>query len=173
MIVAHYFDGDDDEEVAQLQQDVYGEALGIMVARCNEHARFARGVLNDTRHHDWGTVYTFEHHTLQNAHTVLAAAWRFRNDHRQPELPYEPGNPLERVQRHWLDWLNQEVADWTTQPNLIRLVQLILTNQNDVPGFTARAQLGLELLGRFSDVPWNEEWYKRHRKVLAAHLGQY
>ena len=64
MIVGHYFDGDVDEEVALLQHDVYGEALGIIVARCNEHARFARGVLNYTHHREWDTLRLSDHRTL-------------------------------------------------------------------------------------------------------------
>ena len=66
--------------------------------------------------------------------------------------------------------MNEETADWITQPRLIRLVQVILANQYTTPGYTAEAQLGLEMLERFYDVPW--DWRRRDalHEDLAAQL---
>ena len=50
MIVASFFEGDDDYEVAQKQHDVYGDALGVVVSTCNRHTRLARALLNDQAH---------------------------------------------------------------------------------------------------------------------------
>ena len=43
MIVGSFFDGDDDEQVAWKQHDVYGNALQIIVGTCNRLTWFARG----------------------------------------------------------------------------------------------------------------------------------
>ena len=172
MIDGNCFDGDDDDAVAQLQHDVYREALRIIVSTCNQYAVFARGVLNDTRHLDWGTVRTFDHRTLQGAHDLLAAAWRHRSDYRQPELPFEAEEALSHVKEHWLRWLQQEVTDWLTQPKLIRLVQVILTNQNTAPGYTAEVQLSLEILERFYEVPWDSTWRDALQNDLTARPGK-
>ena len=56
---------------------------------------------------EWGTVESFDHRTLQGAHDLLAAVWRFRNDFRQSELPFVNKNSLDEVQELWLDWLRQ------------------------------------------------------------------
>ena len=166
MIVAALFEGDDDSEVAWKQHDVYGDALAIIVSTCNRHARFACAVLNDADHPDWGTLECSDHRTIQDAHDLLAAAWRFLNDFRQPQLPFEPENPLGKVQMLWLDWLRSETANWTTRPRLVRSVQLDLTNQNKPIGYAAEAQLCLDILDRFPEVPWEPKWREAYEADL-------
>ena len=73
MIVAPFFAGDVDMEVALKQHEVYGQALGIIVSKCNRYTEFARSLLNDADHPEWGTVDHFDHRTLQHAHT-----WRLQ-----------------------------------------------------------------------------------------------
>ena len=135
------FDGDYDEEVAWKQHDVYRDALGIIVQTCNLFALRARALLDDTDHPDWGTVGTFDHRTLQRAHDLLAAVWRFRYDARQFELSVDPRHPcwvrplvdreapvkshdlLAEVPARWLGWLREEVDGWLHSPHLVRSVQ--------------------------------------------------
>ena len=175
MLVFPWFDGDDDDEVAWKQHDVYRDALGIIVRKCNLFALRARALLDDTAHPDWGTVERFDHRTLQAAHDVLAAVWRFRHDARQFELSgdvlhprrdrplvdlepsVEPQDPLVEVPGRWLDWLRGEVDGWLHSPHLVRSVQLVLANQNEPAGYVAESQLTLDLLDRFEDVPWKPE----------------
>lgn len=162
MIVASFFEDDEDQEVAWKQHEVYGDALGIIVGTCNRHALFARAVLHDSKHDDWGTVVRFDHRTIQNAHDLLAAAWRFENDLRQPKLPFEPENPLDHVQALWLEWLRKETEKWITAPWIVRSVQVILTNQNQPLGYKAEGQLCLDILDRFPDVPWKPHLRAAH-----------
>ena len=179
MIVAPLFEGDDNDEVALKQRDVYGHALAVIVSTCNQHVRFARAVLNDADHPDWGTVEDFDHRTIQNAHDLLAAAWRFRRDFRPSSLPFEPENPRKEVQTLWLDWLRREIADWTTKPRLVRSVQLILIYQNKPVGYVAEGQLCLDILDWFSEVPWKPSLREAHeaditrfQKVIGSATGE-
>ncbi|MCY4221238.1 MAG: hypothetical protein OXC25_11595 [Thiotrichales bacterium] len=71
MIVVPLFEGDDDE-VAWKQHDVYGHALAVIVSTCIRYVRFARIVLNDAGHPDWGTIVDLDHRTMQSAHDLLA-----------------------------------------------------------------------------------------------------
>ena len=80
MYVMPFFEDDVDMEVARKQHDVYSQALGIIVSQCNLYAEFARRLLDDADHPEWGTVERFDHRTLQHAHDLLAAVWRFRHD---------------------------------------------------------------------------------------------
>ena len=89
MIVGTFFDGDDDAEIAWKQHDVYGEALGAIIQVGNRLTLFAKSLLDDKAHASWGTIETCDHRTLQGAHDILAAAWRFQNDFRQSDLPLE------------------------------------------------------------------------------------
>ena len=157
MWIVPLFEDDVDMEVAGKQHDVYWEAIRIIVAQCNLYAEFARRLLDDADHSEWGTVERFDHRTLQHAHDLLAAVWRFRHDYRQLQLPFvdTDKDPLDEVQALWLDWLSQEIAGWIHHPERVRFVQLILTNQNKTPGSMAESQLALNIIDRFRDVPWH------------------
>ena len=169
MIVAPFFKGDMDMEVASKQHDVYGQALWIIVRKCNLYAEFARRLLDDADHSEWGTVESFDHRTLQGAHDLLAAAWRCRYDFRQLELPFVNKNSLDEVQELWLDWLRNEIAGWFDYPKRVRWVQLILTNQNKPPGYVAEAQLALNIINWFWGVPWNQGLSEAHEADLAEY----
>lgn len=171
MWIVPLFDDDVDMEVAEKQHDVYGQALRIIVSQCNLYAEFARRLLNAADHAEWGTIEHFDHRTLQNAHDLLAAVWRFRHDCRQLLLPFVPTveDPLDEAQSLWLDWLRREIAGWIEHPDLVRLVQLILTNQNKPLGNMAEAQLSLHIVDWFADVPW----YRDRRKALEASVARH
>ena len=169
MWVGPCFDGDVDMEVPKKQNDVYGQALWIIVRQCNLYAEFARRVLDDADHSEWGTVENFDHRTLQGAHDFLAAVWRFRNDFRQSELPFVNKNSLDEVQELWLDWLRNEIASWFDYPERVRWVQLILTNQNKPPGYVAEAQLALNMINWFCGMPWNQGLSEAHEADLAEY----
>ena len=162
-----YFKGDVDMEVAWKQHDVYHQALEIIASKCNRYTEFARSLLADADHSEWGTVDGFDHRTLQHARDLLAAVWRFRNDFRQAGLPFVEKHSLDEVQTHWLDWLRHEIDGWIEYPHRARLVQLILTNQNELLGHIAEAQLSLDIINWVTDVPWDQKWRKAYEATLA------
>lgn len=159
MIVCPLFNGDDDSLIAWKQHDVYPTALAIMVQSCNRLARFAKAVLDDETHPTWGNIESCDHRTLQGAHDILAATWRFRHDCRQAELDLDRGllPPVPRTpENRWIGWLTQEVESWVYAPHLVRHVLLILANQNQPVGYDAEKRLCLALMDRFTDVPWTD-----------------
>lgn len=158
MIVGTYFDGDDDREVAWLQEAVYGDALARIVEECNDLASLARAILDDVTYEEWGTVSRFDHRVLQDAHDLLAAVWRYRAPMRQLPLPFDDDTAADlstRVHRQWLAWLQVEVATWREAPTMVRQVQLALAHQNSGPGYEAEDRLRRLLRSRFPDVPWS------------------
>lgn len=174
MIVGTFFDGDDDTKIAWKQHDVYGEALGAIIGTSNRLALFAKSLLDDKSHANWGTIETCDHRTLQGAHDLLAAAWRFRHDFRQSELPLErQPEPLvpHTPENLWLWWLRDEIEEWVWQPELVQRVQLILANQNKPVGYAAESRLCLALLDRFQDVPWDPKWRAAYESDLAKGMA--
>ena len=166
MIVGGTFDGDDDAEIMLMQHEVYGNALGTIMTWCNSYTWFARELLHDQAHPEWGRVDRCDHRTLQDAHDILAGAWRHDHSSRQLDLPFTESDPDETVQRRWLDWLANEVHRWLNQPRIIRSVQLILANQNQTIGYLAEARLCLDILDRFSHVPWRPSLRRAHEQDL-------
>lgn len=170
MIVGSKFDGDDNN-LGWLQHDVYNDALGILVSTCNLYARFARRLLDDQTRPKWGRTDCFDHRALQGAHDILAGAWRY-HARRYPDRPFTDQGPDHAIQRLWLDWLATEVQAWINHPHLVRSVQLILTDQNQVPGYAAEARLCLDLLDRFPEVPWKPTCRQAHERGLSKDRGR-
>lgn len=171
MILAPQFQGDD-MGLARIQHQVYGEALNVIVRRCNQFTRLAISMLGeDGRHPGWARDEQVDHRTLQFAHDLLAAAWRYDvsppqqrmslSDHRKPE--HEPDTP----ERRWLQWLDWEVASWLQPeagpwddgPMMIRSVGLILANQKQPSGDDAGSELARLIYRLFNRVPWDHPLY--------------
>lgn len=157
MIIGTFYEGDDDLALARMQHDVYGTALGVIMEGSNRFVNFAQLLLDQPRPQGWGTVISCDHRTLQGAHDLLAAAWRFHVEDREPELNLEGRTP-ETTPQNWLDWLRDEVESWVDNPELVRAVQQILAHQNEGLGYLAESQLCLALLDKFADVPWTPDW---------------
>ena len=156
MIVGSLFRGDEDTDVMWLQHDVYGEALGIITSICQEYTHLAHRILDYWD--GWEFIPSFDHRTLQYAHDVIAATWRFRGlpQIRQIALLIDRKVVEEpNFQRHWLNWLDVEVRSWMHDPYLIRFVVKILRNQNNPTGYQAEDDLKLILAQRYDDVPWS------------------
>ena len=155
VIIGEFYAGDD-MDLAKRQHDFCNEALAIMVGTCNRYTRIASTILQDTEHEESGRVTSFDHRTIQDAHDLLAAAWRFKVSPPQTRVPFADGGADERDMTCWLEWLKAEVSSWIEEPRMIRLVQVILTNQNQAIGYEAETSLGSMILRRFSDVPWKD-----------------
>ena len=154
MMICPVFDDDEDTNLMNMQHDVYGHALNILIANCNHLVRFAIVVLDDKEHDVWRQIRRYDHRTLQAPHDLLAAAWRFNNDSQQGILPYSSTANDASAESLWLDWLWKETTTSIDHPQLVRSVQLILTNQNTPIGYAAETNLCLGIIDRFGSVPW-------------------
>jgi hypothetical protein len=154
MILSNQFSGDS-KQVADAQHDVYYVALNIIVKNCNRLALFATRLVQTEKYNDWGLISQFDHRTLQFQHDLLATAWRYRSNAAQEILDLN-GSELD-IGKEWLEWLANEVQSWIDRPEFVRLVQIILTNQNSVLGYEAEAMLNLAIMDYFYDVPWDSE----------------
>ena len=139
-----------------------------MIDKCNQLAQFAKTLLDDTEHGDWGHIprQGYDHCTLQTAHDLLAAAWRYQTDARQLALPFPPTLPCVRphndapIATLWLDWLRNELSGWIDHPHLVRSIHVILKNQNSRVGHAAESRLCRDIVDRFGWIPWKSELRK-------------
>ena len=98
MIIARLFTGDADMEVASKQHDVYGQALWIIVSKCHRYTEFARSLLNDADHSEWGTVERFDHRVLQHGHDDIVTL-----THHKLRQPQDIGSKITPEYSIW--WL--------------------------------------------------------------------
>ncbi len=155
MIVGVFFEDDRDDALKWKQHDVYADALRIIVGTCREHVAFATSLRQVGWPEQWQTELHFDHRTLQDAHDILAAAWRHATSPAQTVLPLD-GPPPRVTDRatNWLEWLRAEVRSWRDEPRLVALVLSILANQNQPAGYQADEELSERLCQRFPTVPW-------------------
>jgi len=168
MIIGTLFDGDDDNQTKDVQKKVYGEALTIIVGGCREHVRAAEAIL--LTRNIWAEAFltksAFDHRTLQWAHDILAAAWRFRSGAIYPSFSFDgDGAHQAQTSEAWLGWLRSEVDRWPRfHPSLIRSVAAAVVNSNTERGEAAEDSLLLQLLDVYENVPW--------RKLLWRAVGR-
>ena len=144
MIICPKFDGDDWLELQRAQHDIYGEALWILNSRCMRGYKSSVAMTHSFDDPIYDTLKEMpariDHRTLQNAHDHLAAAWRKENRFVQPDLLIQ--QTMAELAGEWLIWLREEVDLWLGQdPLLVRLVCLVLVQQNVKGGYKAEEEL--------------------------------
>jgi hypothetical protein len=148
MIIAGKFENDKWLELQWAQHDVYHDALGVLVRenkRNYESAVFLTNVQDDSIYDSLVTLGNrIDHRTMQNAHDHLAAVWRSRSRFTQPDLFLR--DSVEDLAQGWLKWLQQEVSLWPRDfPHLVRMVCLVIVQQNVKSGYDAEDALQKEL----------------------------
>lgn len=93
MIVGSLFRDDVDDRTKWEQHDLYHASLSIIVHGCIRHVQAAAALLEVGWPPARPSDPTYDHRTLQDAHDILAAAWRFIADTAQPRLPTPVGDP--------------------------------------------------------------------------------
>ena len=152
MLVCEMFEGDD-TDLAWAQHDVYSQALRLIVDGNRSHFLNACTIAGGDRGR-WPDNLSIDHRTLQDAHDVAAAAWRYRTSPPQNLLPLDQPRWGDAASQTWLSWLRREVNSWWEEPGLVLSVAAILTHQNSAIGYAGELRLRKALLLRYSDVPW-------------------
>jgi hypothetical protein len=157
VIVAPLFEGDADEGLMAMQHDSYHSAISRLLDAHNRFAHFIAAVTGDGVF-TWAAITSCDHRTLQDAHDILAAAWRYRTDIRQPPLPIQRDSATYDLATTWLKWLHAELEGWFEAPYLVRQLHEVLSRQNTPLGDAAEVRMAYTLIfDRFPDVPWLPE----------------
>lgn len=157
MWVADYFQGDNDPstKISWIQHDVYSDALRIMVDGSLSHIRAAYSLMRYEYPDNLDRFRRFDHRTLQLAHDVIAAAWRYHCIKTEMPLFFHTDR-ISRTANRWLTWLQTEVSLWFDQPDIVRNLIIVLANQNIENGYRAEDLLTKALVKRFWSVPWKD-----------------
>lgn len=102
MIVGSRFHGDLQfgAHVMFKQHEAYYHALNTIVRICQEYGQLAYIVVKGHSNH-WEFVESFDHRSLQDAHDLLAAAWRFRHELKVRQMTLPGFGPCENPHCRW------------------------------------------------------------------------
>ncbi|NDB68818.1 MAG: hypothetical protein EB015_12595 [Methylocystaceae bacterium] len=168
MIVGNYFAGDENYDLKIVQHDIYYRAIGLMITSCNNIAEYAAKPDYVLSSEDWGKIDKCDHRTIQFAHDLLAAAYRYKCS-----VSFETmlSVKIDKPKDHWITWSSIEVQSWWKTPNLLQNFLIIMACQNEPYGYLAETRLCLGLLDRFPDVPWEPDLKEAFEKDLARYSG--
>ena len=160
MFIGSIFESDDDVNIMRIQHNSYGDALYIIQTGCMRHIDMAKSMIlhdsNRDNYKEWGHVPNYtDHRTLQWAHDLLAAAWRYSLITEAIPLVFAPPGKIPYYNSYWLSWLRDEIDSWWRFPEMVRAVQIILLNQNMPFANHAEKVLAYWIVYKFDKIPWN------------------
>ena len=167
MIIGNFFNGDDNYDLKIIQHDVYKDSIGLMISVCNSFSKCATPPADLPNPERWGCIDRCDHRTIQFAHDLLAAAYRFKYVFRPDELKSTQGKFHDK---RWRNWLFSELLSWNKSPHLIGHFLTIMTNQNEPDGYAAESRLCIAILDRFPEIPWDPDFRSAFKKDLTREI---
>lgn len=142
MWVGTEFSGDDNKTLKEVQFKVYGEMLLRLFSRPRDrYLDAARLIQVET---DMAVrvraMDGFDHRTLQTAHDLIAAWYRYsQDDGGQLRLGESPDDYEKRLLQDWREFFQQEVAYLTLQDEFTRDILTAVVFSNTERGYSAEA----------------------------------
>lgn len=160
MIVAPRFEGDADTALMMVQHACYAEVIDRWThdaaARCFD-AEALLGVRTEMgeRLRDLDGLY--DHRNLQDAHDLMAAAFRCRGEDAIPQRTLPLFDEPESKRMAWLDFAHEEIEQVLRSPPLSRTILQSLAYGGSAVGMEARELLAAGLRERYADVPFSKD----------------
>ena len=155
MFVGSEFPGDNNEALQDAQFRLYSEMLVRLYSRPrDQYLAACRLVQIDT---DLAirlrSMNGFDHRTLQDIHDLIAGWFRFSNDDGgQLRLGETDQSYVERLERNWRTFFEDEVTNLISDDEFARNVLVATAFGNTDRGYAAEAQLRERLKGRYSSM---------------------
>jgi len=155
MWVGHEFAGDDNQTLKDVQFRLYGEMLLRLFSRPRDRYLDASRLIQvptelavRVRAMDG-----FDHRTLQDAHDLIAAWYRyFQDDGGQLRLGESPADYEKRLATEWREFFEQEVASLTGSDEFTRDVLTSAVFANSDRGYAAEAGAREYLKERYASM---------------------
>lgn len=154
MIVGTKFAGDENKTLKDLQHAMYGELLWwLFIAPRDRYLSASRLLRMETDLSKQLHAMTgFDHRTLQSAHDIIAAYFRFRwPDSAQLLLDEQEDAYRVRLGDTWRDFFREEVTALTADDEFTRAICTATAFGNKEAGLAAEAWLEQFLKERYAD----------------------
>lgn len=172
MIITEVFENDQNKFLKKVQHDEYGQSIGRIFEAARSEFIHADAVLNAKllMAEELRAVTTFDHRVLQDAHDIIAAAYRYRHDDGgQLQLGESRDTQQIRYLRQWTSWLTSQLKELVRYPQFVRPTVESVLFANTEMGYTAENRLCDTLLTHFSAG----DWMKRDGYLKAYKPGPY
>lgn len=172
MIISQVYPGDENEILMQVQYDEYDRNIGRIFSSARDELAHADAILDakllitDTAL----AVKRFDHRVLQDAHDIIAAAFRYHNDDGgQLRLFEDAEKQLARYAHEWNEWLGRQLLLFLRYPVFVRSVVECVVFANNVMGYMAEDRLCAFLLSYYNAVDWmKEDGYLKVYKLVSS-----
>lgn len=115
-------------------------------------------------------VKQFDHRVLQDAHDIIAAAFRHHNDDGgQLRLLEDADKQRTRYVHEWNEWLERQLLWFLRQPPFVRSVVECVIFTNNVMGYMAEDRLCDFLLTHYNAIAWmRKDGYLKTYKPMST-----
>jgi hypothetical protein len=159
MIIRTDFDGDDNDELKDAQNRLYGWAVGWIVNQAWNFYRYAeevRGTPEDEKLPglEWLpklNASAFDHRVVQETHDILAAG--YRQVHKLGEKHWEDRGDPKALEAGWEVCVRQEVQRWMADPFIVRAIVMATQYANKSEGLAAERTLARYLREMYGLMP--------------------
>lgn len=172
MIVTNTFENDCNERLKLVQHDDYGRNVVKIFKAARSELIHANAILES---HllivkKAKEVSSINHRALQDAHDILAAAFRYQwDDGGQLALFEKHDSQSSRYSFEWTSWLERQLQDLVRYPQLVRSVVQSVVFTNTEMGYMAEGQVCAFLLSYFNAEDWMfEDGYLETYKKAAT-----
>ena len=151
------FPGDENETLQLIQHRLYWELL-FDLYECSRRQLIRAADLLD--HETELTsrlreIRRFDHRTLQDAHDMIAAYYRFAYDPRGQIPLFLDGMSYEQyLETEWREWYSSEVVSLSENDDVARSITLAVAYENTEIGYVAEDRLKALLECRYLEL-WN------------------
>lgn len=157
MIVGTSYPSDDNEQLKHVQHEMYWQLVPQLFATARAELLRADEIL-DTKvliAEKVRSIKHLDHRVLQDAHDIMAAAFRYRyDDGGQLNLLETDAERDERYRAVWLEWFETELAALAKIPRFVRSTVQAVVLANTELGYVAERDVGELLVSRYGLEQW-------------------
>lgn len=169
MIVGTSYPSDDNNQLKDVQHELYWRLVPRLFAAARAELLRAEEILETqvVIAEKARAIESVDHRVLQDAHDIMAAAFRHgHDDGSQLRLLETEAERGERYRAAWLEWFETELAALAKIPRFVRSTVQAVVLANTELGFSAERDIGELLVSRYELQHWGfaDGYAKRYRQ---------
>jgi len=169
LIVSTSYPSDDNDQLKDVQHELYWQLVPRLFAVARAELLRADEILDAKVliAEKARAIERLDHRVLQDAHDIMAAAFRYgHDDGGQLRLLETEADRAERYRAAWLEWFETELEALAKMPRFVRSTVQAVVLANTELGYAAERDVGELLVSRYGFQQWGsaDGYAKRYRQ---------